>query len=216
MATPLNVTELFYSLQGEGYRAGDPSIFIRLQGCSAKYACYEAGVRCDTEFESGRSIDVESLHDLLLKLSEKCGWIIWTGGEPLDQLTCDHIQYFKSAGYMQAIETSGAKPVSLDMREMLDWVVCSPKVAEHVLLRHFLGEYSRRGGEPVHVDELRYVRHAGQTIPEPVLKASKCYVSPHFDGSDLNEDNIRHCIKLCLANPQWSLSLQAHKLTRIL
>jgi 7-carboxy-7-deazaguanine synthase len=50
----LKISEIFYSLQGEGARAGTPTIFIRLQGCSAKNACYQSGIKCDTEFESGK------------------------------------------------------------------------------------------------------------------------------------------------------------------
>ena len=44
--------------EGEGQRAGHPSLFLRLQGCSAKHACYQAGVRCDTEFESGQPMEM--------------------------------------------------------------------------------------------------------------------------------------------------------------
>ena len=49
----LKVSEIFYSLQGEGYRTGEASLFVRLQGCSVKNACYKSGIVCDTEFESG-------------------------------------------------------------------------------------------------------------------------------------------------------------------
>ena len=38
----LNVNEIFYSLQGEGYRVGEASIFIMLQGCSAKNAFFKS------------------------------------------------------------------------------------------------------------------------------------------------------------------------------
>ena len=41
-------------------------------------------------------------------------------------------------------------------------------------------------------------------------------ISPHFDGFETNDDNIHHCIELCLKNPEWSLSLQQHKLWQIL
>jgi len=37
----LNISEIFYSLQGEGLRIGTPTIFIRLQGCKAKHACFK-------------------------------------------------------------------------------------------------------------------------------------------------------------------------------
>ena len=57
----LNISEIFYSLQGEGARAGTPTIFIRLQGCKAKFACLASGVKCDTEFESGRAWELQEI-----------------------------------------------------------------------------------------------------------------------------------------------------------
>ena len=152
MSDDLRVSELFYSLQGEGRRAGDPSVFIRLQGCSAKHACATSGVVCDTEFESGQSMTREQIVEWMRARAPECHWIIWTGGEPTDQLTAAHVAWFKAAGYMQAIETSGVRPVPAG----LDWVTLSPKVAEHILVKHF----------PDGVDEIKYLRHAGQAIPQ--------------------------------------------------
>ena len=57
----LNVSEVFYSLQGEGERAGEASIFIRLQGCKTKHACAASGIVCDTEFESGKPMKVSDI-----------------------------------------------------------------------------------------------------------------------------------------------------------
>jgi 7-carboxy-7-deazaguanine synthase len=198
----LKVSEIFYSLQGEGARQGEPSIFIRLQGCSAKFACYASGVKCDTEFESGEEIGIHHLIARIDKLSNKCEWIVWTGGEPTDQLTEEIISYFKQAGYKQAIETSGLNPVP----KGIDFISISPKVAEHILLKNFI--------EPV--GELRYVRHSGQSVPNPSLKAQHYFLSPHFDGTNYNQDAIKHCINLCLENPSWKLSIQIHKLLNVL
>lgn len=198
----LRVSELFYSLQGEGGRAGEPSLFVRLQGCSAKFACYESGVRCDTEFESGSEISLPSLLSKIRNLSSTCRWIIWTGGEPADQLTDSIVAWFKQQGFLQAIETSGVRSIP----QGLDWVTVSPKVAEHVLEKNF-----QEG-----VTELRYVRHAGQAIPMPSITAQYYFLSPHFDGFNLNSENVRHCQQLCLDNPKWRLSLQLHKLLGIL
>jgi len=90
---------------------------------------------------------------------------------------------------------------------VMDWIVCSPKVAEHVLKRNF----------PHGVDELRYVRHAGQPgIPEPSIEAKRYYLSPRFNGELPEPSSVKHCVKLCLENPRWSLSLQSHKLLKIL
>jgi len=196
----LNISEIFYSLQGEGKRAGEPSIFIRTQGCKAKHACFKSGVKCDTEFESGKEWDVKELAVYISKY--KCKTIVWTGGEPTDQLTDEIIEYFKSLGFYQCIETSGLNPVS----ELIDFITLSPKVAEHVLERNFT-----KG-----VTEIKYVRHKGQEIPQTKINAHHYFISPHSDGFNINSENLKHCINLCLDNPKWSLSVQQHKLWNIL
>lgn len=194
------VGEIFYSLQGEGHRAGTANVFIRLSGCKAKHACYAAGIRCDTEFESGEEI---TLAQLAARISQyECKNIIWTGGEPADQVTEEVVAYFAGLGYYQAIETSGLLPVPAT----LDYVVCSPKVAEHVVEKNF----------PNGVHELRYVRHKGQNIPQPSVKADHYFVSPHSDGWTINQENVAHCVNLCLLHPEWRLSIQQHKLWNVL
>jgi organic radical activating enzyme len=207
----LRVSELFYSLQGEGGRAGEPSLFVRLQGCSAKHACFASGVRCDTEFESGEAVSLPALAGRLVELvglpaERRCRWIVWTGGEPLDQLTPAHLAFFRALGYRQAVETSGVRPLTKALAAEFDWVTLSPKVAEHVLAKTWeTGPH-----------ELRYVRHAGQGIPEPALKAAYYYLSPHSDGFTLNDANVRHCVRLCLAHPEWRMSVQQHKVWTLL
>lgn len=196
----LKISEIFYSLQGEGARAGTPTIFIRLQGCKAKFACAAMGIKCDTEFESGKEYSCEQLYNFIKDIPS---WeITWTGGEPTDQLTDEIIAYFKQKGYFQAIETSGLNPVS----NGLDFVCISPKVAEHIIKKNF----------PKGCDELRYVRHKGQDIPQPAIEAKHYWISPHSDGFTINSENLKHCIELCLENPKWKLSVQNHKLWNIL
>jgi 7-carboxy-7-deazaguanine synthase len=196
----LKVSEIFYSLQGEGARAGTPTIFIRLQGCKAKNACYALGIKCDTEFESGKEMQLEEITDWINANGKGCKEITWTGGEPLDQLTEEILQHFK--GYFHAVETSGLHPIP----KGFDFVCVSPKVAEHVIKKNI----------PEGVTELRYVRHSGQSIPEPSIKAKYYWVSPHSDGFTINTENLKHCIELCKQNPQWKLSIQQHKLWNIL
>ncbi len=196
----LNISEIFYSLQGEGARAGTPTIFVRLQGCKTKHACQASGVQCDTEFESGKSVLTTDLLAMLARFP--CKEITWTGGEPLDQLTEEIVAEFKAAGYFQAVETSGNKPAPPG----LDFICVSPKVAEHVVAKNF----------PDGVTELRYVRHSGQSIPQPAIKAQHLWISPHSDGASLNRENIRHCVALCLENPAWRLSVQQHKIWGVL
>tara|TARA_R110000787_G_scaffold70091_1_gene155792 strand:- start:3656 stop:4270 length:615 start_codon:yes stop_codon:yes gene_type:complete len=201
--TILKVSEIFYSLQGEGARSGTPTFFIRLQGCKAKNACYASGIRCDTEFESGSEWTLDKIVNWMKSESKDCKEITWTGGEPLDQLNEDMIKYFKDKGYFQAVETSGlhASPKGLD------FICISPKVAEHVILKNYKGQK---------ISELRYVRHKGQEIPQPQIEANHYWISPHSDGFTINNENVKHCINLCLENPKWKMSVQDHKLWNIL
>jgi len=223
----LNVSELFYAPQGEGARVGEPSLFVRLQGCSAKHACFAAGVRCDTEFESGAPMAMGDLFDRLRALSPSCAWIVWTGGEPLDQLRAEHLLAARERGYLNALETSGAHVVDPVVADLVDWLVCSPKVAEHVLLKHFAHVTRPWRGHPselpvgvatlgTHVDELRYPRHAGQGLPAPSLRASYHYVSPLALGAVHDDANVQHCLALVAAAPGWRVSVQQHKVWRSL
>lgn len=198
----LNISEIFYSLQGEGARAGTATFFIRLQGCKAKNACYALGIKCDTEFESGKSWTLNEILNWMQKESPTCKEITWTGGEPLDQLTEEMLQFFKENGYYQAVETSGLHPAP----KGFDFICISPKVAEHVIKKNF----------PEGVTELRYVRHKGQEIPQPSIKAEFYWISPHSDGFTINPDNLKHCSELCKLNPNWKLSIQQHKVWNIL
>lgn len=197
----LNVTEIFHSLQGEGARSGSVNIFIRLQGCKTKDACYALGVRCDTEFESGKTMSVQEIEDWILVNNIQTKSIIWTGGEPAQQLTVEIVQYFQSKGFYQAIETSGLFPVP----DNLDYIAVSPKVAEHIVKKNFQK-----------VNELRYVRHAGQSIPQPSVTADYYFLSPHSDGAQINLENVKHCIELIKQHPKWRLSVQQHKLWKVL
>jgi len=202
MNNKLKVSEIFYSLQGEGARIGTPTIFIRLQGCSAKNSCFKSGIVCDTEFESGKEMSIDEVYQWLQNNASQCKEITWTGGEPLDQLTNEIVDYFKQKGYFQAIETSGIrKPV-----DGFDFICLSPKVAEHIIAKNF----------PDGVSELRYVRHKGQEIPQPSIKAKHYWISPHSDGFTINSENLKHCINLCISNGEWKLSLQNHKIWNIL
>lgn len=191
----LRVNEIFYSLQGEGFRAGHPSIFIRLSGCDM--AC---GF-CDTEFESGKDMTLAEIEEYISRWP--CKWIVWTGGEPMLQMTQPIAKWFSDRGFKQAIESNGNHPIPME----INWRVVSPKVAEHVVAKNF----------PHGVSELRYVRHAGQmAVPKPGTTATHYYLSPMFDGARPNKENVAHCIRLCLENPTWKLSLQTHKIVGVL
>ena len=191
------INEIFYSLQGEGARAGSANVFIRFAGCDL--TC----VFCDTEFESYTEMTAGGIIDKVEELMQ--GTIInviMTGGEPTlqyDQELCDRL-LDASVGVV-AIETNGGTK----LKAPASWISCSPKVAEHVVAKNF----------PEGVDELRYVRHVGQGIPKPAVLGTYLYLSPEFNGESLNRDSLDHCIKLIKENPEWRLSVQQHKMWKV-
>ena len=105
-----NVSEIFYSIQGEGTRAGMPCVFIRMQGCRLR--C----VWCDTKYalEIGQK-EIEMTGNDIIRLVESfgCKFIEFTGGEPLEQPEITFLMtYFCDNGYTVTIETSGYLDIS--------------------------------------------------------------------------------------------------------
>jgi len=209
------INEIFYSLQGEGRRTGQASVFVRFAKCNLE--CQMApgdrspgGFDCDTEFESGRTLTLPEIAAAIQAESPKCKWLVLTGGEPALQLDIEFCRYFRQAGYALAIETNGTLPLlnlhsakgakPLDPQNWLDWITVSPKTAEHTL-------------KQLVAHELRYVRAYGQALPEPRVRATHKYLSPAFGSGGRPEPRaVEWCVNLCLENPNWTLSVQDHKL----
>jgi 7-carboxy-7-deazaguanine synthase len=104
-----NVNEIFYSIQGEGTRAGRPCIFVRFQGCELRCSW------CDTPY----ALDLKQIEkemtgtQILDEIKEyECKYILFTGGEPLLQRDLiPLLDYFVQLGYETAIETNGHQSV---------------------------------------------------------------------------------------------------------
>lgn len=190
----LIVNEIFYSIQGEGKRAGEPSIFIRLSKCNLRCSF------CDTEFESGKAMSIQQILKQIAQFA--CRWIIWTGGEPSLQLSDEIVDFFKQKGYFQAIETNGTHAVPAG----IDYITCSPK-QQFRKIRTYIS----------HVDELRFPIQKDDPLPDiSCLPKAKAYLlSPVFDGSRVVKENVDYCIELAKQNPPWALSVQMHKLIEI-
>lgn len=99
----MNISEIFYSIQGEGRNIGKPSIFIRTAGCNLRCAF------CDTKYtwdiKEAKEMTTEQLVEAIKKYN--CKHIVITGGEPLmwkgeiDELI------FQLKDYTFEIETNG-------------------------------------------------------------------------------------------------------------
>lgn len=202
----LEIAETFYSIQGEGGLAGLPFVFVRLAGCTL--ACEF----CDTNHAGNEFMEPI---DLLIRLHgmTPCSRLLWTGGEPLLQLSEGIIAFFHDAGYTQAVETNGTLPVPPG----LDYVSVSPKLVDEN------GQTARSAKDGawtieafasgkadearVCVPELGWLR---RNSPLPKFNADRLILSPNTETDEF-EAIMKECVAFCLENPAWSLSVQQHK-----
>jgi organic radical activating enzyme len=241
-----SVKEMFYTLQGEGARAGRPAVFVRFAGCNLWSGREEDRAQaicqfCDTQFvgvdgdgggkfESAQALAAAALalwarpplplvgggagvggnapggeaspHPLTPSPSRGGGnaaavgdpYVVCTGGEPLLQLDTPLIHAFHEAGFEVAVETNGTIAAPLG----IDWVCVSPK-ANANLVQTF-------------GDELKLVYPQAGAAPEryALLDFTHFFLQPM--DAPAREANTQAAIAYCLANPQWRLSLQTHKL----
>jgi 7-carboxy-7-deazaguanine synthase len=118
----MKISELFYSIQGEGKLVGVPSVFVRASGCNLR--CWW----CDTPYASwepdGEELAVAEIAARVAEFGAR--HVVLTGGEPLimpDLVElCDLL---KSRGHHLTIETAATVYKSLK----LDLASLSPKLA---------------------------------------------------------------------------------------
>lgn len=118
----LEITEIFYSLQGEGPFSGQPAVFVRLSGCIEPLCPW-----CDTMYAcgTGTSMSIDAVQKKIAGFDTKL--VVITGGEPflqwqtgLKQLENDLLDQ----GYRVQYETGGKIAIPADVK---GFSVCSPK-----------------------------------------------------------------------------------------
>lgn len=100
----LKISEIFPSIQGEGLRQGEPTIFVRFAGCNLRCAF------CDTKYARTGGIDVtaEEIADRVAALHERypARWVVLTGGEPYAQNLGALMRRLRADGLRVQIETN--------------------------------------------------------------------------------------------------------------
>lgn len=203
------VKEMFYTLQGEGMRAGRAAVFCRFAGCNlwsgreqdrAEAVCKF----CDTEFvgtDGAGGGKFERADDLAEAIAAKWPqdsggakrYVVFTGGEPLLQLDEALIIAVHAQGFEIAIETNGtiAAPVGID------WICVSPKAGASLVQKRgneLKLVYPQAGAEPARFEGLAFEHFLLQPM-----------------WGDKTAENMRAAARYCMEHPRWRLSVQTHK-----
>ncbi|MGV1045502.1 7-carboxy-7-deazaguanine synthase [Limnohabitans sp.] len=206
-----SVKEIFYTLQGEGLRAGRPAVFCRFAGCnlwSGREEDRENAICkfCDTDFVGtdgtlgGKFSEAAKLAEIINQQwpsGKGQKYVVLTGGEPLLQVDEQLIKALHAQGFEIAVETNG----SIVAPSGIDWICVSPKSG---------AEWVQKTGH-----ELKLVYPQQGLLPQDItLSGFENFLLQPMDGL-LHKQNTLRAIDYCQNNPEWRLSVQTHKILEI-
>ena len=192
------ISEIFYSLQGEGFHSGTPAVFVRFSGCNLRCTF------CDTQHQAGEMLSLQEIVNEVNKYPI-APLLVLTGGEPslfIDEAFVAELK--QKTGKRIAIETNGTRPLPSN----LDWVTFSPKTA-----------FDGGDLEPcvlMHCDELKVV-YLGQDLAQyDGIEAKYRFLQPCFvEDLEQRKANMQACVEAVKRHPNWRLSLQIHRVLNI-
>jgi len=132
------ISEIFYSLQGEGIYQGMNQVFIRFYGCNLKCGF------CDTKLFSYKEYSPDELVKEIERVPLPYEHICFTGGEPL--LHSGFIEetgrFLKGKGRKIFLETNGTLPDEFErVKNVVDIVSMDFKLPSSTGLRSFWKEH---------------------------------------------------------------------------
>lgn len=192
--TTYPIVEIFHSVQGEGFHAGIPHVFVRFGNCNLRCEW------CDTDFLTFEERSLESIVEEVV--SYGCDRVIFTGGEPAMQNLSEIGTALKAHGISLSIETNGTIPIP----SIIDWICVSPKdqLYPNVNIKQRTG------------DELKVV-YVGQPLDmynELKNGFDHLFIQPCYlenESVEQNGKNFQVVEQLVKDSAGWRLSLQTHK-----
>lgn len=196
MEKKIQLNDLFWTLQGEGFWTGRRALFVRFPYCN--YDC----PWCDTEYNTYKEWTTEDF--LKFADQEKSRFAVLTGGEPIMHKHLEVVvALLKEKNFYVACETNG----SFSVPEGIDFVTISPKYYSKNFDKYFVHPENFKK-----CNEWKYV--VDDKFDFAILKRHEFVpgvrysLSPEFSNMKKNLDKI---VSFIQENPKWSLSLQTHK-----
>jgi 7-carboxy-7-deazaguanine synthase len=130
----MKISEIFYSIQGEGILTGVPSVFVRVSGCNLRCTW------CDTPYASWDAATEPSRDLPPLKIamevegykygSRSVRHVVITGGEPMIMKEMPELlQHLHQLGHHITVETAGTVWIEGLGKGWIDLASVSPKLA---------------------------------------------------------------------------------------
>lgn len=158
------ISEIFYSVQGEGILTGVPSVFVRTSGCNLRCRW------CDTPYASWKPEGTDKTPEEILteiRAHPAAAHVVLTGGEPMIAKDVNAlISLIRGAGYHLTIETAGTTPPP---EAGCDLASLSPKLSNSTPLPGEINEGWIRRHEQTRTN-LPFLRQWIETAVETQLK----------------------------------------------
>lgn len=214
----MKISEIFTSIQGEGLLTGEPTTFIRLQGCEV--GCTWCDSKYTWNLKGGKELSIAEIKAQVFE--EDVEWICITGGEPLEHLADVEalVSAFSATRYIE-IETSGTILLPEDplFSKITSWVVDLKPPSANVdswdrvnLLHAFprLRPCDQIKCVVADEEDLQYVGWVFEELSEHETEA-QILISPVFPlGSVPDQVWMQRCAEYAIEH-NYRLSLQTHK-----
>ena len=194
----LRITEIFHSIQGEGFHAGTPAVFIRGTGCNL--ACDF----CDTDFSPREKLSPAQILERIA--GYPCRFVVLTGGEPTIQPAFRAlVDLLRARGYYVTMETNGSSEDTFGV----DWVTVSPKLSQK-------GKWVLKRAQELKLvyesQDLSF--YEDSEFAHYFLQPKEIRTAP-WGGGERDRDRTRaewdKTVRAVMENPKWKLSIQLHK-----
>lgn len=180
---------VYRSAQGEGALLGEPTVFVRLAGCSIGCA------GCDTNYRPAHDWTPLEIAFRAVAVRGVARWAWITGGEPTDHDLGPLADALRAEGFLVAVATAGVRPIP---NGLADWISVSPHSPGRPVQSH--------GHEVKLIAGLNGLRLSDcdprDYLSFPYRYAGGCAGMPGTEAEAEAWINANH---------GWRLSVQAHK-----